>query len=113
MKDTVIVKLNNIPQSPQKLRLVADLVRGKDAQLSLEILALVNKKGARFVSKAIKSGVSNAVNNNLWTSGGLVISEIKVDVATPYKRGRFASRGRSSRIIKRRSSLSLELTRKA
>ncbi|MCA9375236.1 50S ribosomal protein L22 [Candidatus Dojkabacteria bacterium] len=113
MEDKIIVKLNNIPQSPQKLRLVADLVRGKDAQSSIEMLALVNKKGARFVSKAIKSGISNAVNNKSWTNGDLVISEIKVDVATTYKRGRFASRGRSSRILKRRANLSLELSRKA
>ena len=61
MKEKIVtVKVKNIAQSPLKLRLVVDLVRGKNAQEALEMLDLLNKKGALIVKKAILSGVANA-----------------------------------------------------
>ncbi len=103
------VKVKNIAQAPLKLRLVADLVRGKDVEKALEILEFTNKKGADFVKKAINSGVANARELHGVDKGDLKIKSISVDEAPTFKRGRFAARGRYSVIFKRRSHLNLEL----
>lgn len=112
MARTYNVKVKNIAQSPRKLRLVANLVRGKKADRALDILKFLNKKGALHVSKAIKSGVASASELNSLSADALVVSKISVDQAPTYKRGRFASRGRFARILKRRAHLNLELTQK-
>ncbi len=110
MEDKKIkTKVKNIAQSPQKLRLVVDLVRGKDVNEALDILQFTNKKGTIYVIKAIKSGIAAAGEISGAKSEDLKIKEISVDGAQTVKRGRFASRGRSSRILKRRSHLNLEL----
>lgn len=103
------VKMKNIPQAPLKLRLVADLVRGKDVEKALELLEFTNKKGAQFVRKALNSGIANAREKYGVDKKDLKIKSISVDEAPTYKRGRFAARGRYSVIFKRRSHLNLEL----
>jgi large subunit ribosomal protein L22 len=103
------VKMKNIAQSAQKLRVVADLVRGKDVEKALEILEFTNKKGAQFVKKAINSGIANAREQYGVDKGELRIKKILVDEAPTYKRGRFSARGRYSIIFKRRSHINLEL----
>jgi large subunit ribosomal protein L22 len=103
------VKMKNIAQSALKLRLVADLVRGKDVEEALEILEFTNKKGAQFVKKAINSGVANAREKYGVDKKELKIKSISVDEAPTYKRGQFSARGRYSQIFKRRSHLNLEL----
>jgi len=106
------VKIKNIAQSPQKLRLIIDLVRGKDVEEALNILEFTNKKGTLFIKKAILSGVANAREKYGVGKGDLMIKKIFVDEAPTYKRGRFASKGRHSVILKRRSHLNLELETK-
>jgi large subunit ribosomal protein L22 len=101
--------MKNIAQSPLKLRLIADLVRGKDVKKALEILEFTNKKGANFVKKAINSGVANAREQYGVGEDELEIKKILVDEAPTYKRGRFSARGRYSVILKRRSHINLEL----
>jgi len=103
------VKIKNIAQAPLKLRLVVDLVRGKDVERALDILEFTNKKGAEFVKKAINSAVANAREKYGVDKSELKIKSISVDEAPTYKRGRFAARGRYSVIFKRRSHLNLEL----
>lgn len=103
------VKVKNVAQSPQKLRLVVDLVRGKSVPEALDILSVTNKKGSSFVKKALLSGIANARDLFTVDKEQLIISHISVDGAPVYKRGRFASRGRSSRILKRRSHINLEM----
>ena len=103
------VKIKNIAQSPQKLRLVVDLVRGRNVEEALDILEFTNKKGAAFVKKAINSAVANAREKHGVDKGDLKIKSISVDEAPTYKRGEFAARGRYSVIFKRRSHLNLEL----
>ncbi|MCD4811150.1 50S ribosomal protein L22 [bacterium] len=103
------VKTKNIAQSAQKLRLIVDLVRGKSVDEALDILEFTNKKGSLFVKKAILSGVANAREQYGVESGELQIRSITVDGAPVLKRGRFASRGRHSVILKRRAHLNLEL----
>jgi large subunit ribosomal protein L22 len=103
------VKMKNIAQSARKLRLVADLVRGKDVEKALEILEFTNKKGALFVKKAINSGVANAIEQHGVDKSALRVKEILVDEAPTFKRGRFAARGRYAVIFKRRSHINLAL----
>lgn len=105
----VKIKIKNVAQSPLKLRLVADLIRGKDVNEALDILQFTNKKGSIFLKKAVLSGVASANEKYGADKDGLKISHISIDGAPTYKRGRYASRGRSSRILKRRSHINLEL----
>jgi large subunit ribosomal protein L22 len=106
---TVKVKMKNLPQSAQKLRLVVDLVRGKKVEDALEILEFTNKKGAQFVKKTINSGIANANDRYGADKDSLWIKDIQVGEAPTYKRGRFAARGRYAVILKRRSHINLEL----
>lgn len=108
------VRAKDLPISPFKLRLVADLVRGKGAQTALEELRFLNKKGAKFILKAVKSGLANAENEQGIMPKDLFIEEIYVDESSNKFMGRyrFASRGRVSRIVKRRSIANLVLSEK-
>jgi len=108
-KKTVKVQVKNIGQSAQKLRLVADLVRGENVDKALGMLEFTNKKGSTFIKRAINSGIANAREKYGTTSQNLKISEILIDEAPTYKRGRFSARGRYSVISKRRSRINLEL----
>ena len=106
---TVKVKVKNIAQSPLKLRLVADTVRGKNVSDALDILSLVQRKGAITVSKAIRSGIANAREIHSVDEKDLTVDKINIDEARILKRTRFQSKGRVSVINKRRSHLNLEL----
>ena len=103
-------QFKNVAQSPQKLRLVVDVVRGKKVVLALDLLSVLNKKGSKFVDKALKSAIANAKNLDGITPDKLYITSITVDEATTFKRMRFASRGRVSTLSKRRSNLNIELS---
>lgn len=111
-KRQVTVKVKDLAQSPQKLRLVADTVRGENVEDALATLKFLNKKGARFVLKAIESGIANAMDRFELQPENLKVAEIRVDEAKTRKTGRFASRGRYSRILKRRSHLNLIIAEK-
>ena len=106
----VKVFVKNVTQSPLKLRLVADVVRGKDAKKALEILQFLNKKGSLFIKKAILSGI--AAGDNLYnaTKENLVISKLTVGEGTKIRKFRFASRGRVSKLFRRKSHINLEMT---
>ena len=105
----VTVKVKDIAQSPTKLRLVADVVRGMRVDKALDSLTLVNKKGSDIVKKALLSGVANARDLYSADKDTLIVNSISVDESKTQKRAQFASRGRVSRINKRRSHLNLEL----
>ncbi len=110
MEEKIVqVKVKDIAQSPQKLRLVVDAVRGKQADKALDILMVLNKKGCDIIKKALLSGIANARELHSVDKDELIISKISVDESRTLKRVRFASRGRTSRINKRRSHLNLEL----
>lgn len=101
-----------IEQSAQKLRLVADLIRGKDVEKALEILNFTNKAAVRPIKKLLKSAVANAENNFEMNLENLKIYEVYVNEAPTYKRGRAGSRGRYEKILKRNSHISIKLTNK-
>jgi len=92
-------KYNN--RSPRKVRLVVNLVRGKNALESLDILKFTNKGASKDVYKVLASAIRNAVFNNEMDETSLVVAEAYVNEAPTYKRGRAVSRGRYHQILKR------------
>ena len=103
-KNLAVAKLNNCPTSPRKMRIVADLVRGKNADQALDILRFSQKEASRKLEKLLMSAISNwqAKNNDSNVEdANLYIHEIRVDSASMLKRIRPAPQGRAHRIRKR------------
>lgn len=100
--------LKNYRQSPRKVRLVADLIRGKEAQKALDTLKFVNKRASLPFSKLILSALANARTQGVGAAG-LVIKSVAVDKGTVAKRFMPRARGSASRINKRSSHITLEL----
>lgn len=100
--------LKNYRQSPRKVRLIADLVRGKGVLQALQTLKFVNKRAADPFAKLINSAVANAKTQGVAVDG-LVIKSVSVDKGTVFKRFMPRARGSASRINKRNSHISVEL----
>jgi large subunit ribosomal protein L22 len=96
--------------SPSKVRLVADLVRGKVVSEALTILRFTPKKGARLVNKTLRSAVANAENARTMDMESLYVKTITVDVGPTLKRWRPRAMGRANRIIKRTSHVTVVLS---
>ncbi len=95
--------------SPQKARLVADLVRGKDVETAINTLRFMPKKGARILRKVIESALANASQNEGIDVDTLYIKTIFVDGGPTLKRIRPRAQGRASRILKRSSHITVVL----
>ncbi len=103
-KNKAVARLRNCPSSPRKMRLVVDLVRGKDVNTALNILKYNSKHAAKDVHKLILSAIANwkAKNENVRIEdANLFIKEIYVDQGRMLKRIRTAPQGRAHRIRKR------------
>jgi large subunit ribosomal protein L22 len=103
-------KLKNYRQSPRKVRLVADLVRGKRAEHALGLLSMLPKRASEPMQKLIKSAIANATHNGGVSAGDLVISKIEVNGGIVFKRFMPRARGRASAIRKKTSIVTLTLT---
>lgn len=103
LKEVSFAKLTNEPSSPRKMRLVADMVRGKEVFRALGILKFSNKEAAARLEKLLRSAIANweAKNERKAESGELYISTIFVNPAPMLKRLRTAPQGRGYRIRKR------------
>lgn len=108
MADTS-AKLSNYRQSPRKVRLVADLVRGKRAVLALATLSHLPKRAAEPMAKLIRSGLANARAKGI-AENDLVISRIEVGQGVVFKRFMPRARGKASPIRKKTSHITLELS---
>lgn len=108
-KNTYYAKMNNIPTSPRKMRLVADMVRGMEAFKALGVLHFSNKEAAAKVELLLKSAIANweAKNDRKAESGELKISSIVVDEGATIKRLRPAPQGRAYRVRKRSNHVTL------
>ncbi len=103
-----VAKLRNYPSSPRKMRLVADLVRGKDVSEALSILKFTRKHSARPLEKLLVSAIANWENKNgLSASDDLYVKTIQVDGARMLKRFRPAPYGRAHRIRKRSNHVTI------
>ena len=114
-KDLVIAKLRNCPTSPRKMRIVADLVRGKDVEKALNIFRFSEKDASRRLEKLLLSAISNWQTKNEDSNvedAGLFISEIRVDSGSMLKRLRTAPQARAHRIRKRSNHVTIVLDSK-
>lgn len=98
-----------LPISPQKIRLVCDEVRGKDAEQALAILRFMPQKGAEFVGKLIASAVANAENNFELNRQDLFVKTIFADEGLKMKRMKAGARGRYKPRVKRASHVTVVL----
>lgn len=94
--------------SPRKVRLVIDLIRGKDVPSSLTVLTHVDKGCTQALTKILNSALSNAKQKGL-SDEQLYISKITADQGPMWKRFRAASFGRASSILKRTTHITIEL----
>ncbi|MDY5251442.1 MAG: 50S ribosomal protein L22 [Erysipelotrichaceae bacterium] len=93
--------------SPRKVRLVLDLVRGKDAQEALAILKFTPNHAAAEVSKVVKSAVANAKNNHQLDENKLYIKACYADEGVTMKRWMPRAKGNASQILKRTSHITV------
>jgi len=96
--------------SAQKMRLVADLVRGKKLDEALSVLRFTKKKGAPVLAKLLKSAAANAEETTNFDMDGLYIAKILVDKGPFLKRFCPAPRGRALPIKKRTAHIFVELS---
>jgi large subunit ribosomal protein L22 len=107
-----MASLQNVPTSPRKARLVADLIRGKRVELALHILKNQSKQSAEKMRKLLLSAIANwqAKNEGLrLEEADLFIQEIKVDGGRTLKRINTAPQGRAHRIRKRSNHITIIL----
>ena len=109
-KQVSFAKLKNVPTSPRKMRLVADMIRGGvEVNRALGLLKFSNKEAAAKVEKLLRSAIANweQKNERKAEDGELVVSRIFVDCAPMLKRLRTAPQGRGYRIRKRSNHVTL------
>ncbi len=102
--------LNNVRISPKKAQVVAAIIRGMDAQKALDILKWMPNKPAKILYKTLASAVANAAHNDSQEKATLVVQTVIINKGMVYKRGNPISRGRSHKILKKTSNISLELS---
>jgi large subunit ribosomal protein L22 len=93
--------------SPQKARLVADLIRGKNVGDALMLLEFVPKKAARLISKTLKSVVANAESQQRVDLDRLFVSRVMIDAGTTLKRSLPRAHGRATPLLKRTSHITI------
>ncbi len=108
----ISASINNLRQSPRKVRSVANLVRGKDVVNALHTLNFLSKKGADPLYTLLQSALANAKNNHNLEKDGLMIKELRVDTAKTLKRSMPRARGSAFPINKRCSHVLLVLAPK-
>ena len=102
-------RLVNIPSSPRKMRLVADMVRGMEVNKALGVLRFSSKQAATPMEKLLRSAISNweQKNGRQADEGELYISKIYVDESMTLKRLRPRAQGRGCGIRKRSNHLTI------
>ena len=99
----------HVRMSPQKVRLVIDQVRGKDAQEALALLKFMPQRAAKPVYKVIASAMANAEENFGMNQEDMYVAEIYADGAPTRRWRRFGARGRFKPILKRTSHITVVL----
>jgi large subunit ribosomal protein L22 len=117
-KQIAVAKLNNVPTSPRKMRLVADLVRGVEVNRALDILKYTKKEASVRLEKLLKSAIANWESKNEGEkkeleNGNICITHISVGQGTTLKRIRTAPQGRAARIRKRSNHVTIILGKKS
>ena len=113
-KQTAIAKLNDVPTSPQKMRLVADTVRGQEVNHALDLLHYSKREASVRLEKLLKSAIANWEAKNPeqskeLESGNVIVKTIMVDEGRTLKRIRPCPQGRAGRIRKRSNHVTVIL----
>lgn len=95
--------------SPRKVKIVTDLIRGKDLSEALNILTFTPKAASKPVEKLVRSAAANAENNHDMNLENLYIAEIQANQGPTLKRFRARAQGRGTQILKRSSHISVVL----
>lgn len=95
--------------SPQKARLIADLIRGKDVGTALNTLRFMPKKAARIIEKVVSSAVANASQSESIDVDTLFVKKIYIDGGPMLRRISPRAQGRATRILKRSSHITIVL----
>ncbi len=107
-----IAKLRNAHILAQKVRLVADMIRGVPVDRAINTLSFSTKKAAAIMKKVLESAIANAEHNDGADIDELKVSRVFVDEATTHKRMRARAKGRANRILKRTSHITVEVSDK-
>ena len=99
----------NVQLSPQKGRLVADLIRGLPVGEAVLCLQYTQQKAGKLIAKVLNSAIANAEENHKADIDMLLVRRVEVSAGVSLSRVRFGARGRVSRITRRRSHILLEL----
>jgi large subunit ribosomal protein L22 len=116
-KQTAVAKLNDVPSSPRKMRLVADLVRGVEVNRALDILKYSKKEASVRLEKLLKSAIANweaknEADRKELENGNVLVQHISVGQGRTLKRIRTAPQGRAARIRKRSNHVTIVLGKK-
>lgn len=111
-KVTAIAKLNDVPTSPRKMRLVADNIRGLEVNKALDILKYTKREAAGRLEKLLRSAIANweaknEGNQKELENGNVIVKTIMVGQGTTIKRIRTAPQGRAARIRKRSNHVTI------
>lgn len=98
--------------SAQKVRLVADQIRGRGVEEALDILQFSGRKGARLLKKVLESAIANAEHNAGADIDDLLISSVFVDEGKTMKRIKPRAKGRADRILKRSCHITIKVAEK-
>ena len=99
--------LRRFRQSPRKVRMVADMIRGQQVADAMAILNLQQRKAAKMLSKVLGSAVANATTNEKADADALRVTKITVDPGPVEKRWLARSMGRANRINRRTSNVTI------
>ena len=113
-KVTAIAKLNDVPTSPRKMRLVADTIRGVEVNRALDLLKFSKREAAGRLEVLLKSAIANweaknPENSKELDNGNVIVKTIMVDSARQLKRIRPCPRGRAGRNRKRSNHVTIVL----
>ncbi|MCQ2215112.1 MAG: 50S ribosomal protein L22 [Bacteroidales bacterium] len=114
-KSLYFASLRNVPTSPRKMRLVADMIRGVEVNLALDMLKFSTKEAAGRMEKLLLSAIDNWKQKNQGANvedANLIVSSVAVDSARILKRLRPAPQGRAHRIRKRSNHVTLYVASK-
>ena len=105
----VIAQAKFVRQTPRKLRLTADEIRGLSALEAETVLKSLNKKSARLLLKTLRQGMANAENNFKLNKEDLKIKRLEIGEGPRMKRYRFVAKGRVHKILKRMAHIKMVL----
>ena len=113
-KATAIAKLNDVPTSPRKMRLVADTIRGVEVNRALDLLKFSKREASGRLEVLLKSAIANweaknPENSKELDNGNVIVKTIMVDSARQLKRIRPCPQGRAGRIRKRSNHVTIVL----